>query len=138
MLTECLFFGRAGGGVGGEHVAGQGFHFESELHDATISSSSSTLRRDQHNFPALDAFGLIQQSNNPGGSDIPDSLPFLQRLLRVCLARGITQVDLSRNGLSSDKVVELIKVKLLFFLARPYRNFFTPPPLSFFPLPYSS
>jgi hypothetical protein len=109
-LTKCLFGGKSGKGGVGEEEAGQGFSFAFELNHATISSPASALRRDQHNFPAFEAFGLIQQSNKPGGSDFPISFLFLKRLLRSCLARGITDIDLSRNGLGSDKVVELIKV----------------------------
>ena len=90
--------------------AKQGFHLASALPDATNSSSAPVLRRDEHYFPALESFGLTQQSNTRDGSPLPQSLPFLKRLLRACLARGITEVDLSRNGLRAVDVVEMIQV----------------------------
>ena len=122
-LTGCLLGGKSEEGQGLMHTlqtmarswvglegAKQGFHFASELPDATISSSAPVLRCDEHSFPALESFGLIQQSNHRGGSPLLRSLPFLKRLLRACLARGITDVDLSRNGLRTVDVVEMIQV----------------------------
>lgn len=134
-LTGCLFGGKSEGGQGMMHAlqttvrswvglegAKQGFHFASELPDATISSSAPFLRRDEHYFPALGSFGLIQQSNHREGSPLLHSLPFLKRLLRACLTRGITDVDLSRNGLRTVDVVEMIQVgvwpyRILLFLS---------------------
>lgn len=122
-LTGCLFGGKPDGGGGLMHTlqtmakslvglgdAKQGFHLASELPDATSSSSAPVLRRDEHYFPALESFGLTQQSNTRDGSPLLQSLPFLKRLLRACVARGITDVDLSRNGLRAVNVVEMIQV----------------------------
>jgi hypothetical protein len=144
-LTGCLFGGKSEGGQGLMHTlqtmarswaglegAKQGFHFASKLPDATISSSAPVLRRDEHYFPALESFGLIQQSNHREGSTLLHSLPFLKRILRACLARGIADVDLSRNGLRTVDVVEMTQVGVW-----PYRILLFLSHFVAFPLPHS-